>query len=116
MSWTSGRSGSAGLSADDAPPAATWARIDSSRAYTKEWREIWLRRVLEAQQAVRHNGPAEFRELTLIAPAELHEIRRIWLYEKQEFDDRLPAIYEEVTRQAFCAARRSPARVARGAR
>ena len=27
---------------------------------------------------------------------ELHEIRRIWLYEKHEFDDSLPAIYQEV--------------------
>ena len=36
--------------------------------YTKEWREHWLRRVLEAQQSVRRDGPAEFRDLQLITP------------------------------------------------
>src|SRR5947209_1474117 len=47
--------------------------------YTKEWREHWLRRVLEAQQSARAEGPSEFRGLRLITPEELHEIRRIWL-------------------------------------
>jgi DNA sulfur modification protein DndC len=69
--------------------------------YTKEWREHWLRRVLEAQQSVRREGPPEFRSLRLITPEELHEVRRIWLYEKDEFDDSLPRIYEEVTGEAF---------------
>ena len=44
--------------------------------YTKEAREHWLRRVLEAQQSARENGPAEFRDLQLITLEELHEIRR----------------------------------------
>src|SRR5947209_3104866 len=52
--------------------------------YTKEWRERWLRRVLDAQQSARAEGPPEFRTLQLISPEELHEIRRIWLYEKHE--------------------------------
>ena len=69
--------------------------------YTKEWREHWLRRVLEAQQAARQEGPAEFRGLRLITLDELHEIRRIWLYEKHEFDDSLPRIYEAVTGEKF---------------
>ena len=55
--------------------------------YTKEWRERWLKRVLEAQVSVRQEGPEEFRTLQLITPAELHEIRRLWLYDKHEFDD-----------------------------
>jgi DNA sulfur modification protein DndC len=63
--------------------------------YTKPWREHWLRRVLEAQQSIRQEGPAEFRRINLITPDELQEIRRIWLYEKHEFDDSLPRIYEE---------------------
>jgi DNA sulfur modification protein DndC len=46
-------------------------------------------------------GPAEFRNLELISLAELHEIRRIWLYEKHEFQDSLPRIYQEVTGQDF---------------
>lgn len=71
--------------------------------YTKEWRERWLRRVLEAQESARQNGPDEFRNLRLITLDELHEIRRIWLYEKHEFDDSLPRIYEEVTGEKFPA-------------
>jgi DNA sulfur modification protein DndC len=69
--------------------------------YTKAWREHWLRRVLEAQQAVRQEGPPQFRSLSLITLDELHEIRRLWLYEKDEFDDSLPRIYEEVTGEPF---------------
>jgi DNA sulfur modification protein DndC len=69
--------------------------------YTKEWREHWLRRVLEAQQAVRREGPSEFRAARLITSEELHAIRRIWLYEKHQFDDSLPRIYEETTGEKF---------------
>jgi DNA sulfur modification protein DndC len=65
--------------------------------YTKEWREHWLRRVLEAQMSVRREGPPEVKTLELIRMDELQEIRRIWLYDKHEFDDSLPHIYEEVT-------------------
>lgn len=68
---------------------------------TKKSREHWLRRVLEAQVEVRRLGPHEFKELELIAMAGLQEIRSIWLYEKHEFDDSLPRIYEEVTGQPF---------------
>jgi DNA sulfur modification protein DndC len=69
--------------------------------YTKEWRERRLQRVLEAQQSARMEGPPEFRSLQLITLEELHEIRRIWLYEKHEFDDALPRIYEDVTGEKF---------------
>jgi DNA sulfur modification protein DndC len=69
--------------------------------YTKEAREHWLRRVLSAQIEVRRLGPPEFRDLELISLAELHEIRRIWLYEKHEFDDRLPVLYEEIVGEPF---------------
>jgi DNA sulfur modification protein DndC len=69
--------------------------------YTKKFREHWLRRVLEAQSVARQLGPNEFAELELISVAELHEIRRIWLHDKHEFDDSLPRIYEEVTGTPF---------------
>jgi DNA sulfur modification protein DndC len=69
--------------------------------YTKKWREHWLRRVLEAQQSVRQEGPPEFREIQLVTLEELHEIRRIWLHEKHEFDDSLPRIYAEATGEPF---------------
>jgi DNA sulfur modification protein DndC len=69
--------------------------------YTKQWREHWLRRVLEVQQGIRCDGPEEFRSIQLISLDELTEIRRIWLYEKHEFDDSLPRIYEEETGEVF---------------
>jgi DNA sulfur modification protein DndC len=69
--------------------------------YVKKWREIWLRRVLEAQVQVRQNAPKEFKDISLITPEELSEIRRIWLEEKHEFDDSLPRIYQEVTGEVF---------------
>jgi DNA sulfur modification protein DndC len=69
--------------------------------YTKYWREHWLRRVLEAQTQVRRTAPANMRDITLITPEELSEIRRIWLEEKHEFDDSLPRIYMEVTSEPF---------------
>jgi DNA sulfur modification protein DndC len=69
--------------------------------YTKFWREHWLRRVLEAQTHIRKTAPLEMRDITLITPEELSEIRRIWLEEKHEFDDSLPRIYEAVTGEPF---------------
>ncbi|MEA5523035.1 DNA phosphorothioation system sulfurtransferase DndC [Limnoraphis robusta] len=69
--------------------------------YVKKWREHWLRRVLEAQTKIRQTAPEEMRDITLIQPEELSEIRRIWLEEKHEFDDSLPRIYKEVTGETF---------------
>ncbi|MEO1376128.1 MAG: DNA phosphorothioation system sulfurtransferase DndC [Cyanobacteria bacterium J06635_10] len=69
--------------------------------YTKYWREHWLRRVLEAQTQARQTAPENMRDITLITPDELSQIRRIWLEEKHEFDDSLPRIYQEVTDQEF---------------
>lgn len=69
--------------------------------YTKSAREYWLRRVLETQQEVRRLGPAEFQNLELISMPELIEIQRIWRYEKREFDDTLPGIYEDVVGAPF---------------
>lgn len=69
--------------------------------YTKEWREHWLRRVLEAQTKTRCTAPKNLRDITLITLEEMSEIRRIWLEEKHEFDDSLPRIYMEVTGEPF---------------
>ena len=69
--------------------------------YVRKWRKIWLTRVLEAQVEVRQNAPDEFKDINLITPEELSEIRRIWLEEKHEFDDSLPRIYQEVTGEVF---------------
>ncbi|MEM6613779.1 MAG: DNA phosphorothioation system sulfurtransferase DndC [Cyanobacteria bacterium P01_C01_bin.72] len=69
--------------------------------YLRKWREIWLTKVLEAQVQVRENAPDEFKDINLITPEELSEIRRIWLEEKHEFDDSLPRIYHQVTGEVF---------------
>lgn len=55
------------------------------------------------QREVRAVGPPEMAELKLISLDELHEIRRLWLYEKHEFDDALPRVYQEATGEAFPA-------------
>ena len=59
------------------------------------------RRSVQAQQSIRTEGPPEFRELRLITPEELAEIRRIWLNDKHEFDDSLPRLYEEITGEPY---------------
>jgi DNA sulfur modification protein DndC len=69
--------------------------------YTQEAREQWLRMLLEAQAWIRGNGPADVRGLELIRLEELEEIRRIWVVDKHEFEDRLPAIYAEVTGEPY---------------
>jgi DNA sulfur modification protein DndC len=69
--------------------------------YTQGWREQWLRRLLEAQAWVRANGPSYVRDIELISMDEIHEIRRIWVFEKHELEDSVPRIYEAVTGQAF---------------
>lgn len=69
--------------------------------YTQEAREHWLRRVLEAQTWIRNEGPEAMRAMELISVPELHEIRRIWVYEKHEIEDSLPEIYAAVTGDPF---------------
>jgi DNA sulfur modification protein DndC len=65
--------------------------------YTQPARERWLRKLLEAQAWIRADGPVYVRSLELITLAELEEIRRIWVVDKHEIEDRLPAIYAEAT-------------------
>jgi DNA sulfur modification protein DndC len=69
--------------------------------YRKEWREHWLTRLLSVQEEIRKIGPPEVQAIDLISLDELREIRRIWLYEKHEFDDALPTIYEQTTGREF---------------
>jgi len=69
--------------------------------YLREWREHWVRKVLEAQTQIRKTAPPEMRDITLITNEELSEIRRIWVEEKHEFDDSLPRIYKEATGEDF---------------
>lgn len=64
--------------------------------YLKEVREEWLKELLTIQKNINKSGPKEFQDLELITIPELREIRRIWVFEKHEFEDSLPRIYEEV--------------------
>ncbi len=65
--------------------------------YKKEIREAWLEKLLQIQNEIKIAGPNEFENLELITIEELRAIRRIWVYDKHEFEDSLPAIYEKVT-------------------
>lgn len=65
--------------------------------YKKEIRESWLEKLLRIQNEIKIAGPNEFENLELITIEELRAIRRIWVYDKHEFEDSLPAIYEKVT-------------------
>lgn len=69
--------------------------------YVQGIREMWLKRVLEAQVQVQKFGPEDMRDLELITVPELREIRRIWVNEKHEIEDSLPALYESVTGKTF---------------
>lgn len=73
--------------------------------YTQAARESWLRKLLEAQEWIRANGPDYVRDMELITAEELQEIRRIWVVDKHEIEDRLPYIYEEVTGRKFLGGR-----------
>lgn len=69
--------------------------------YTQEAREVWLRKLLEAQTYIRSHGPPEVRNLELISLDELQEIRRIWVIDKHELEDTLPRIYREATGETY---------------
>lgn len=69
--------------------------------YVQEARECWLRALLTAQRAVRHLGPDDVKNIELITFAELEEIRRIWVVDKHELEDRLPVIYREILGEPY---------------
>ena len=69
--------------------------------YLKYWREKWLEELLEIQKDINENGPEEFANLELITIPELRCIRRIWVFDKHEFEDSLPQIYKKVTGKKF---------------
>jgi DNA sulfur modification protein DndC len=73
--------------------------------YTQASREEWMRKLLKAQTTARRIGPESIKGLELITMAELHEIRRIWVSDKHELEDRLPVIYKEETGEEFPGAR-----------
>jgi len=69
--------------------------------YVQDRRQSLLTELLQAQEWIRKNGPATVREIELISPGELEEIRRIWVSDKHEIEDVLPKLYEEVTGRSY---------------
>ena len=69
--------------------------------YLQDAREEWLTKLLEAQTWIRENGPDYVNDIELISLDELQEIRRIWVIDKHEIEDRLPRIYEEVIGEGY---------------
>ncbi|MFN5678179.1 MAG: DNA phosphorothioation system sulfurtransferase DndC [Roseiflexaceae bacterium] len=65
--------------------------------YKLEFCKEILRKLLLAQMRVRSEGRDKSYEL--ITQPELHEIRRIWRTERQDWNDSVPVIYHEVTQQ-----------------
>ncbi|MFF3060184.1 DNA phosphorothioation system sulfurtransferase DndC [Streptomyces sp. NPDC057909] len=69
--------------------------------YLQQYREEWLRDLLEAQTWIRANAPESVRGIELITMGELHEIRRQWVFDKHEVEDSLPRIYKDATGEEF---------------
>ena len=69
--------------------------------YLKEVREEWLRDLLIVQKEVNATAPEEYLPLEIITVPELRAIRRIWVYDKHEFEDSLPRIYHEILGEEF---------------
>lgn len=69
--------------------------------YTQESRLNWLEKVLQAQEYIRKKGPKEVQEIELISMEELHEIRRMWVHDKNEVEDLLPEIYYKYCKREF---------------
>jgi DNA sulfur modification protein DndC len=63
------------------------------RTYKLEFSKETLRRLLETEIEVKRYDP----DYELISIAELSEIRRIWISERQDWADELPALYHSIT-------------------
>ncbi|MCZ7671679.1 MAG: hypothetical protein M5U34_33425 [Chloroflexi bacterium] len=67
------------------------------RTYTLDFSREMLRKLLQTQHEIQQEKP----EFSLISLAELRQIRRLWQLERQDWQDSLPNIYEEVTGQVI---------------
>lgn len=63
--------------------------------YRLAFRKQLLMRLLQVQEQVRRDGPD--KQIELISPDELYEIRRLWRVESQDWEDSLPEIYRAST-------------------
>jgi DNA sulfur modification protein DndC len=80
-----GRDGRVLLKKDGTPAA---------RTYKLETSKEMLERVLKAENAVKRAAPQS--DVKLISEEELHEIRRIWRTERQDWDDSVPKVFHKV--------------------
>ena len=69
--------------------------------YTQKRREEILTALLKAQVEVAEKAPKSVGNYELIPIEELEEIRRIWVNDKHEFEDRVPQIYESVMKRPY---------------
>ncbi|RLC79941.1 MAG: DNA phosphorothioation system sulfurtransferase DndC [Chloroflexi bacterium] len=67
------------------------------RTFTAETSREALRRLLQTQVQVQQYDPS----LVLISKDELKEIRRLWLTERQDWEDWLPKIHSQVTGESI---------------
>ena len=65
------------------------------RTLKVEWKREFLKKLLQAQEAIRREGPDP--DMELISLEELLEIRRIWRLEDHDWKDSVFVIYREVT-------------------
>jgi len=63
------------------------------RTYKLDFSKEMMRRLLETEKLVKQYDP----DFELISIAEVAEIRRIWISERQDWQDELPSLYESVT-------------------
>ena len=70
--------------------------------YSQERRSVLLLELLKAQRAAAEGGQSQgYGQIELISTEELDEIRRIWVEDKGEIEDLLPAIYQEATGRPY---------------
>jgi DNA sulfur modification protein DndC len=67
--------------------------------YLQSYREEMLNALLEAQEVIKQNPGME--NFSLITIEDLDEIRRIWVEEKNEIEDRVPVIYKKATDKEY---------------
>jgi DNA sulfur modification protein DndC len=65
--------------------------------YLQSYREKLLEELLIAQEKVRLSGASGTEQFSLVTDEDLEEIRRIWVKEKNEIEDRVPEIYKKAT-------------------
>jgi DNA sulfur modification protein DndC len=68
------------------------------RTYKLEFSKTMLRKLLKTQKEVHEKRP-DYEDL--ISEPELHRIRQIWITERQDWEDSLPEIYEDVMGEAL---------------